>query len=131
MVILLDCNIWITLSINKQLDLVLRLIEKEHTLVSCQQLESELLDVINRPKLKRFLPSKTIDYIHLIFKRSTANYEIGTVPIVVTDPKDNYLFALCKKSNAHYFVTGDKLLLGEKQYGNTKIITLAELKNLL
>ena len=130
MVIVLDCNIWITLSINSQLDLVLRLIENKHSLASCRQLESELLDVINRPKLRKFLPSKTVDYIHLIYKRSTVHYEIGNVPVVVTDPKDNYLFALCEEANAHYFVTGDKLLLSEKQYGLTQIITLAELKKL-
>jgi predicted nucleic acid-binding protein len=57
--------------------------------------------------------------------------ELNEIPSVVTDEKDNYLFALCTKSEADYFVTGDKLLLDVGNYNKTTVISLAEFKALL
>jgi len=95
------------------------------------QLESEMLDVLNRPKLKKILPETTIADIHLIYSRFTKTHVLSNFPLIVKDPKDNYLFALCKKAKADYFITGDKLLLSEQLYGKTKIISLSEFKRLL
>jgi predicted nucleic acid-binding protein len=50
---------------------------------------------------------------------------------VVTDEKDNYLFALCRISNADYFITGDKLLLAVNEYYKTSILNLADFKNII
>lgn len=62
---------------------------------------------------------------------TTTEYEITTIEAVVSDPKDDYLFALCKLTNADYLITGDKLLLNEKEYGQTRIISFADFKILI
>jgi predicted nucleic acid-binding protein len=49
---------------------------------------------------------------------------------VVTDPKDNYLFALSEKSKADFLITGDKLVLQVKKHKRTKVITIADFRTI-
>ena len=64
------------------------------------------------------------------YDQYTTHYDLDAIPEVVNDPKDNYLFALCLKSDAAYFVTGDKLLLEKEFYKKTAILNLAMFKQL-
>jgi predicted nucleic acid-binding protein len=59
---------------------------------------------------------------------TTTKFPIGKILNVVTDQKDNYLFALSEKSKADYLITGDKLLLEVKEYKKTKVINLADFR---
>jgi len=52
------------------------------------------------------------------------------IPDVVSDPKDNYLFALSAKSKADYLVTGDKLLLAVGKYKKTQLVNLSNFKKI-
>jgi len=47
------------------------------------------------------------------------------------DTNDDFLLNLALDSNADYLVTGDLDLLILKQIGNTKIITISELNELI
>ena len=42
------------------------------------------------------------------------------------DPKDNYLLALAKDSDANFLVTGDQDLLVIAKFENTEIVTYQE-----
>jgi predicted nucleic acid-binding protein len=61
----------------------------------------------------------------------TKTYLLANIPEIVSDSKDNYLFALCAKSKADYLVSGDKIVLQTGAYGKTKMITLNELEMLI
>ena len=50
--------------------------------------------------------------------------EVHSVVDVCRDPKDNYLLALAKDSNADYLITGDTDLLVLKEFEKTKIVKL-------
>jgi len=130
MIIVLDCNIWISLTITKQIDLIAALSDNGVEIPSCQTLRDEIADVLSRSKLKKFIDSKTTEKIIQFHDLVTQMYSLDYIPNIVADEKDDYLFALCDKSIANYFVTGDKLLLTEKSYKDTEIITLSHLKQL-
>lgn len=131
MIVVLDCNIWITLTINSQIDFIAELSDNGHLIVSCSELKHEIETVLTRPKLAKFVTSETIDKVILMHNLVTTNYKIGKIRPVVADLKDNYLFALASKSKADYFVTGDKLLLAVGQYKMVQIVSLADFKHMV
>ena len=58
---------------------------------------------------------------------------VENLPIVdrSPDPDDNYLRAIAERGEAQFPVTGDKPLLGLKRHKSTRIVTPAELLQLL
>jgi len=131
MIVVIDSNIWVSLAINQQLELIASLHKNGATIVSCKNLLDELLDVLFRPKFKKYFTKTYIEKLVHLHQFVTTAYNITEIENVVSDEKDNYLFALCKISNADYFITGDKLLLTVKNYHKTAIITLTDFKNVL
>jgi putative PIN family toxin of toxin-antitoxin system len=101
------------------------------TIASCAELTIEIADVLNRPKLKKYLPSSTISDVLQLLRSTTVPFYLSTIPDIFSDKKDNYLLALSVISNAHYLVTGDKPLLDLKEYQGTRIITFAEFRQLV
>ncbi|HVX00174.1 MAG TPA: putative toxin-antitoxin system toxin component, PIN family [Candidatus Babeliaceae bacterium] len=131
MVFVLDCNIWITLTINSQTKFIANLSDKGSLIASCHELRNEIHSVLQRPKLTNFITLDMAEKVISLHDLVTANYKIGKIKPIVADLKDNYLFALAEKSKSDFIVTGDKLLLAVGQYKNVKIISLSEFKKLL
>ncbi len=125
MVIVLDCNIWVTLAINKQIDFIANLSDNGVIIATCTTLRNEIADVLHRPRLSKFISGPTIDKVIELHDWVTTMYKPGKILNIVTDPNDNYLFALALKSNADFLVTGDKLLLKVVEYKKTKVVTLS------
>ena len=95
-------------------------------LVFCRELLDELLEVSARPKLKKFFTTDDKKLILNIIERY-ADYVIVTSEVdLCRDPKDNFLLALAKDSNADFLITGDKDLLVLKKFEETQIVTVAE-----
>jgi putative PIN family toxin of toxin-antitoxin system len=128
MVVVIDCNIWITLSINSQIDFIADLSDNGILIASCTTLRNEITNVLNRPKLSKYISISQITKVVELHDLTTTKFPIGKILNVVTDQKDNYLFALSEKSKADYLITGDKLLLEVKEYKKTKVINLADFR---
>lgn len=92
----------------------------------CQEMLDEFTDVMQRPRLqrfvghvdlnqqiKRFLSYGELVFIHKPYPESP-------------DPKDNYLLAMLRDSAASHLITGDKKLLELGQYQDKPILTMAE-----
>ena len=131
MIVVLDCNIWVTLTINKQIDFVADLSDSGITIASCEALRNEITNVLKRPKLSKFISGSDVEKVIELHDLVTTGYKLGKIFNIVGDIKDNYLFALALKSKADLFVTGDKLLLKVNQYKMTKIVTLAMFKEIV
>ena len=110
MVIVLDCNIWISLTINRKLEYIVRMTEAGIKIASCNELRSEITDVLARPKLQKFIPPESVAKVAELHDLVTKPYKLVNIPEIVSDSKDNYLFALCAKSKANYLVSGDKIV---------------------
>ena len=128
MVVVLDCNIWITLTINSQIDFIADLSDNGFIIVSCTTLRNEIVSVLNRPKLNKFISQTDIQKVMDLHDLVTTIYNPGKILAITKDPKDDYLFALAAKSKADYLITGDKLLIEIERYKKTKVITLAQFK---
>jgi uncharacterized protein len=81
--------------------------------IACPHLCAELRDVLlGRPKLRRFV---TVEVASVLIDTIEALVEMEADPVVIEpilrDPKDDYLVALARQSNAKYIVSGDKDLL--------------------
>ncbi len=119
MILVLDCNIWVSLTINRR------------QIASCEALRSEITAVLARPKLRKFVPLESVPKVAKLHDLITKTYKLADIPKIVSDNKDNYLFALCAKSKADYLVSGDKIVLQINSHGQTKMITLSELERLI
>jgi|SRR5690606_37037957 len=128
MTIVLDCNIWISLTINRRLDYIVRMAETGIKIASCNELKAEITDVLTRPKLQKFVPPESVSKVAELHDLVSKTYKLTEIPEIVSDGKDNYLFALCAKSKASYLVSGDKVVLEVGMYEKTTMITLRELE---
>ena len=61
----------------------------------------------------------------------TISFVPGQIIDVVSDAKDNNLFALALESAAEFLVTGDKLLLDVDEYRTTKDVSLNAFRNIV
>ncbi|GGC14431.1 hypothetical protein GCM10011386_02700 [Parapedobacter defluvii] len=87
--------------------------------------------MLARPKLRKFVPPESVSKVAKLHDLTTKTYKLTDIPKVVSDNKDNYLFALCAKSKADYLVSGDKIVLQTGTYRKTKMITLTELERVI
>ena len=86
------------------------------------QMFDELVDVINRPRLRRYLktdPQPLLDLIEM-----DAEYTSGelTLPGACRDPKDDKFIACAVEGNADYIVSGDNDLLDLGVYQRVQIV---------
>jgi hypothetical protein len=131
MTVILDCNIWITLTINGQFDFIANLFDKDIIIASCDDLKREIENVLNRPKIKRYISDGQILKMVELHDLATTFFKLGKILPVTKDPLDDYLFALALKSKTDYLVTGDKLLLNAGMYKKTSVITLSDFRKLV
>ncbi len=131
MIVVLDCNIWVSLTISGQIDFIANLSDNGIVIPTCTTLRNEITDVLQRPRVSKFIAEPGIQKIIELHDLVTTHYTPGKIINIVTDPKDNYLFALCLKSQADFLVTGDKLLLGVVEYKKTRVVTLTNFKKII
>lgn len=131
--VILDTNIWISFLFGKQLYSVSSVFDNADVKVFVsQELVSEILSVISRPKIRTHIGSEAIEAMWELMRERC--YPIENYPIVETpvrDAKDAYLLAMSEAIPAHILVTGDKDLLVLKQHGDTAIMNYQQFLLLL
>ncbi|GHB87737.1 putative toxin-antitoxin system toxin component, PIN family [Persicitalea jodogahamensis] len=129
MKVVIDTNLFVSAAINanSRQRLELALYNDALSILLDEALLSEFVEVINRPKFRRYISAnQIIAFIDLIERRSTFVTTTSTVD-ASPDPKDNFLLALCMDNQADFLLTGNKRdLLDLKQFGKTKILTLTD-----
>lgn len=115
--IVLDTNIWVSYFMAGQhLSLVNIIYNNNLHVFTNSTLIAELQDVLNRPKIKKYLKvpiSELINFHHELCILHKTKTEYLKSP----DPKDNFLFDLAKQTRSKYVVTGDKTILAQKPAG--------------
>ena len=131
--IILDTNIWISFLFGKQLHSVSSVFDNAEVKVFVsQELVSEILSVISRPKIRTHIGSEAIEAMWELMRERC--YPIENYPMVETpvrDAKDAYLLAMSEAIPAHILVTGDKDLLVLKQHDDTAIMNYQQFLLLL
>ncbi len=125
--VIIDTNLWISFLLTRKYKVIDDLLEKgEITLVFSQELISEFLEVVSRPKLKKFFSKTDLELLLNIISESAEFILVTSAVHVCRDKKDNFLLALARDSSADYLITGDKDLLVIKQFEQTKIVNITE-----
>jgi putative PIN family toxin of toxin-antitoxin system len=129
--IIIDTNIFVSFLITGSFFKLYRLLESHNvTLLFSEELLQEFLDVVKRPKLKKYFSEKDVSKV-LDGIQNFADYiKVSTKVNVCRDANDNFLLALCYDGKADYLITGDDDLLVIKKYKQTLIVKISDyLKN--
>lgn len=83
--------------------------EGRFEMIVSEELLGELERVLLRPKFRRYTtPEEVAQYVDLLRRMATLETEpTGPTPSFTPDPKDDYLVALARSSDAHFLVAGD------------------------
>ena len=131
--IILDTNWYISASINRnsRRRLYDLLINENLMIFYSRELLAEYESVISRKKFEKYIrPDQVGRFINLVLTRLKP-VEIKTLVRLSRDAKDNYLLSMSIDCGADYMVTGDPDLLVLKEFGKTKILTMAEFSNFI
>ena len=125
--IILDTNLWISFLISKKFNQIDKLIEnKEITIIFSDELIEEFIDVVSRPKFKKYFSKKDIEKVLEYFDQFGELINVKSNIQICRDEKDNFLLNLSIDSNADYLISGDKDLLVLEKIEETKIMTFAD-----
>jgi putative PIN family toxin of toxin-antitoxin system len=97
---------------------------------------TEILDVLNRPKIRVRFPQITnelVEYVSFIIQHEAIVVALSDEQIepICRDPKDDVFLACAKVGNVDYLVSEDNDLLVIKQHGQTKIVNVASFLSIL
>jgi putative PIN family toxin of toxin-antitoxin system len=130
--VILDTNLWISYLISSKLIKIDLLLEKGAIrLIFSEESLGEFIEVASRPKFRKFFSEEDIIELLSLIDHFAELVEVQSEVNLCRDPKDNFLLALAKDSNADYLVTGDKDLLEIESFEGTQIITFTDLEEAL
>lgn len=128
----LDVNIWVSIILGKQTAWLVNVIENfKIEIVSSIELYSELKDVLNRPKFKKYVTPFDINEALVLHTKLCKQFKNIKIVPTFTDSDDDYLLALAIKAKATYIVTGDKLILNTHIGNVITIISFSQFKSML
>lgn len=123
--IIIDTNLWISFLIKKdfsKLDNIL--VSQKAILIFSEELLTEFIEVVKRPKLKKYFSKNDLQNLLNIIEDYAEYIEITSNVNECRDEKDNFLLNLAKDGKVDYLITGDKDLLELNPFGKTKIVTI-------
>lgn len=125
--IILDTNLWISFLISKKFNSIDNLIEnKKITLIFSDELISEFIEVVNRPKFEKYFSKNDIEKILDYFDQYGKLIEVKSDIKICRDEKDNFLLNLSTDSKADFLITGDNDLLVLEKIERTKIMSFTD-----
>lgn len=131
--IILDCNWYISVSINrKSRRTIYSIINNPRlTVIYSDELLEEYNTVISRTKFQAIISKYQANrFIQFLLPR-LQKVKITSSVNINRDAKDNYLLALANAGRADFLVTGDEDLLVLKKFNKTRIIKLTEFEKLI
>jgi len=126
--VILDTNLWISFLISKNFKEIDSLVQtKDIKLLFSNESLEEFIEVVGRPKFKKFFSKKDIEKLLDIFDQYAELIKVKSKINICRDPKDNFLLNLAVDGKADYLVTGDKDLIVLEKIEKTQIITYRDL----
>ncbi|WP_295655646.1 putative toxin-antitoxin system toxin component, PIN family [uncultured Mucilaginibacter sp.] len=125
--IIIDTNLWVSFLLRKDLSQIdSLLVQKRATIIFSDELLAELLDVVYRPKFKKFFSNDNIDLVLSLINEVAKFIEVKSSVSICRDIKDNFLLALAIDGHVDYLLTGDKDLLELKTIEKTQILSISD-----
>ena len=134
MEVVLDVNILVSSLIGKgkPRELWLKAVSGEFQLVLSRRIVEEFVQVISRPKFQRYLGERDVlDFLEALSTRAKIVRTRSRLRIIREDPEDNSILAAAYDGRADYIVSGDRHLLGLREFEGIKILTVERILELL
>ena len=126
-VLILDSNIWISYVITKQLQTLVAIIHNHKlTVLTSEQLVTEIQEVLSRPKFKKYIKHSDIKEVITLHLKLCRFVSMEETTNQLSDAKDNFLLNLYNEGKATILVSGDKELLREAGELDYRVMTLRE-----
>jgi uncharacterized protein len=120
--IILDTNLWISFLISKDFSKLDEIIfSKKNILIFSQELLEEFLEVVKRPKFRRYFAQTDIEELLETIDEYGEFIVVKSKIEICRDAKDNFLLSLAVDGKADFLLTGDQDLLMIEKIGNTNI----------
>jgi putative PIN family toxin of toxin-antitoxin system len=130
--VVIDTNIWISFLIGKAITgLNQAIINDRLIILFSDDLFSELIEVLNRPKFKKYFSESTIQNLIALLNEKVELIETSLHFDDCRDKKDNLLLDLAVSGNANYLVTGDSDLLILNPFENVEIVSYQYFQNIV
>lgn len=125
--VIIDTNLWISYLLSKKASGLDKLfLEQSLSIQFSEELLNEFLEVVKRPKLKKYFANSDIEELLLQINLHANFVTVSSSIETCRDPKDNFLLSLAVDSKASFLLTGDKDLLELKKIEKTQILTLPQ-----
>ncbi|HAQ21337.1 MAG TPA: putative toxin-antitoxin system toxin component, PIN family [Prolixibacteraceae bacterium] len=129
-IIILDTNIWISYLLSRRYDMLANIIlSNKLDIVTCNNLITEISEVLQREKFRRYVSKQDIEEAIKILIKLCRFIEMKSD--YLTDKKDNYLIDLYQTSKAALLVTGDKRILDQAPKFGFNAVTLKQFEDQL
>lgn len=130
--VIFDTNVWISFLIGKRLSKIKQYIsDGSITIITTEQLLTEIKIVTSRKKLKKYFPKKSVKELIELLEIIAEEVEITPTHFINRYPKDNFLLDLIDFSQADFLITGDKDLLEHNSFKTAKILNPIEFEKQL
>jgi uncharacterized protein len=130
--VVIDTNIWISFLIGKSLaGLTDAIITNRVQVLFSDDLFSELLEVLQRPKFKKYFSSAAIEQLIILLYEKTEWVDVVIEFTDCRDGKDNFLLDLSVSGRANYLITGDSGLLVLNPFHGVEIVSYPYFQNVL
>lgn len=130
--IVIDTNLWISFLITNNFDGFQDLIDTNKiTILFSDELFEEFLNVVKRPKFKKYFSKKDVDKLLSIIPTFSELIFVSSNSNLCRDKKDNFLLNPSIDGKADFLLTGDKDLLDLNQIEKTEILSFRQLMDKL
>ena len=132
--VVFDINVLVSslISGGKPRQLWLRAVRGEIQLILSRRIVEEFVEVIGRPKFRRYLAERDVrDFLEVLSTTARIVRTRSKLRIIREDPEDNTILAAAYDGRADYIFSGDKHLLGLKEFEETRIVTVERMLEIL
>ena len=128
----IDTNVLVSALVGhgKPRRLVLKLIE-QHTVVTSTAMLAEFADVLARDKFAEIKASQINSLLAILARKSVFVDVKQPLKLFAEDPDDDIVLTTAYEGKARYVVSGDKHLLGMKEFKGIKVVTVKDMLELL
>jgi putative PIN family toxin of toxin-antitoxin system len=132
--VVFDVNILVSslTSRGKPRQLRLRAVRGEFQLILSRRIVEEFVEVIGRPKFRRYLAERDVrDFLEVLSATAKIVRTRSRFRVIREDPEDNTIQAAAYDARPDYIVSGEKHLLGLKEFERARIVTVERMLDVL
>lgn len=134
MKIVLDTNVLISALIKsgKPRELILKIAEEKVQVILSKEILKEFIEVTDDPRIKKYVQEDTkIRFLKAIGSISSVVRVKSKFKVLKEDPDDDIVLRTAHDGKADYIISGDRHLLSLKRFKKIKIVTVAQMLDLL